>query len=46
MYALIAQKSCGMDVFWMLHPEDSPLKQALTPTKFLDSPSSSFLQPP
>lgn len=29
--AVVPQKLCGVDVLWSLHPEDSPLKQALTP---------------
>lgn len=28
------QKLCSVDVFWVLHPEDNPLKQALALSSF------------
>lgn len=35
MHALISQKLCGGVVFWILHPEGSPLNRALAPAKLL-----------
>lgn len=32
---LISQKPCGWGVFWILHPEGSPLRQELPPAKLL-----------
>lgn len=46
MYAFIPQKLCGMAIFWILHPGESPLHQALTATTFLHSVLFAFLHPP